>query len=286
MIFFRTILGTFLLVGLFVCPLVGQKTAKTSNDQPAVGRESIAKPFVIGEKLSYVGKLKKLGIFSFSLAQLDFEVKGTNEFGNYEFESVGKSRGSLIKLFNFKFLMNINSTVDAQMLQVMKTVKRDEQGKRIRNSVADFDYETRRVNYVESDPKEPTKAPRRISSEIVENTQDIVTAIYRLRGMELEVGKTFDFKISDSGLVYDVPVEVTAREQKKSKVGKRWCYRVEPRVFGPGRIIEQKGSLTIWITDDVDRVPVRAELETELGDVTIKLRAYSGLRSSKKTSNP
>lgn len=278
MIFFRTFICTFFLAGLLVSPLTGQESGPVSNERAE------PKPFVVGEKLSYVGKLKKLGIFSFSLAQLDFEVTGKNEAGNYEFESVGKSRGSLVRLFNFKFLMKINSTVDSQMLQVMKTVKRDEQGKRIRDSVADFDYEGRRVNYEESDPKQPTQAPRRVSSEIAENTQDIVTAIYRLRGMDLAVGKTFDFKISDTGLVYDVPVEITAREQIKSKVGKRWCFKVEPRVFGPGRIIEQKGRLTIWITDDVDRVPVRAELETELGDVTIKLRSFSGLRSSNKAS--
>ena len=268
------IFSFLLLSSVLVFPIVGQienSDSKRSDD-----------PYLVGEKLSYVGKLKKLGIFSFTLAQLDFEVAERDTEGMYQINSVARSRGSLVRLFNFKFLLKVDSTVDPKKLHAVKTIKRDEQGKRIRDSIADFDYDETRVTYTETDPNEPTKAPRRVSSEITEDAQDLLTSIYRLRGMDLAVGKTYRFKVSDSGLVYDIPVRITAREQKKSKLGKRWCFKVEPDLFGEGRVIEQKGKLTIWITDDLDRVPVRAELETELGDVTIKLKDYSNIRSQRK----
>ncbi|MCU1289858.1 MAG: hypothetical protein JWN60_2087, partial [Acidobacteria bacterium] len=47
----------------------------------------------------------------------------------------------------------------------------------------------------------------------------------------------FEVSISDSGLVYKIPVRVTARELQKTIYGKIWCFRVEPEVFGTNRLI-------------------------------------------------
>ncbi len=241
-------------------------------------------PYVPGESLQYVGKYKRFG-FSFAIAELNFRVMPELEGRPHFIVSEGNSKGSLAKLFNFKFYLKIDSFVDRERHQVEKTVKRDEQGDRIRDSIADFDYQAKRVNYSETDPNNPTKAPRRVASVIEADTQDIVSAVYKLRSLDLAVGKTFTFQVSDTGLVYKIPVKVTGREEIKSELGKRWCWRVEPEIFGPDKIIEQEGSLTIWITDDSDRVPVLAKLETKLGDVEIKLREFANLRSTPASSN-
>lgn len=245
---------------------------------PAQTEERID-PYVAGENLTYVGKYKRFG-FSFAIAELNFSVTDPNGDGNYYVVSEGNSKGTLAKLFNFKFEMKIDSLVDAERLQVEKTTKLDKQGDRIRESEAHFDYEVSRVTYTETDPANPTRAPRRVASEIGPDTQDMVSAVYRLRGLDLAVGKRFMIKLSDSGLVYDIPIKVTGRERIKSELGKRWCWRVEPEVFGEGNFIEQKGSMTIWITDDADRVPVQAYVDTQWGDVKIKLEKYSNLRST------
>ena len=268
------------LIALIV--LVFAITAQPDTSKPEAPEID---PYVTGEALTYVGKYKRFGLFSFTIAELNFRVIEAGGDNEYYVLSEGKSRGSLAKLFNFKFYLKIDSYVNPDKLQVEKTKKRDEQGVRIRDSEADFDYDVKRVTYVETDPNEPTKAPRRVASEIEPDTQDIVTAVYKLRGKDLAVGKRFVFKVSDSGLVYHVPVNVTGRERIKSKLGKRWCWRIEPEIFGTGRIIEQKGKLTIWITDDEDRVPVSAKLKTELGNVNIKLSRFSNLRSAELTGS-
>jgi len=101
---------------------------------------------------------------------------------------------------------------------------------------------------------------------------DLITAIYSLRTRQLKVGSRFEISVSDSGLVYKVPVRVTAREPIRTVVGRVWCWRVEPTVFGPGRMVDQKGSMTLWITDDARRLPVRAELKTTYGEIEVKLK--------------
>jgi len=74
-------------------------------------------------------------------------------------------------------------------------------------------------------------------------------------------------------LVYNVPVVVTAREEQKTVLGKILCFRVEPQIFGPKSLIEQKGKMVIWITDDARRIPVRAQIDTGYGKIEVKLKS-------------
>ena len=259
----KRIIGIFLLAALFsVSILIAQTEVEIENDES---------PYKVGEELVYVGKYRPF-LLSFTIADLTFKISKIEDTQSYFVESKATSRGTLTKLFSFSFLQKIDSTVDGSELQVLKTTKLDDQGKRVRESEAIFDYEKEQVTYIETDPKDPSRPPRNVASKIEPNTQDVVSAVYMLRRMPLAVGKTFVMKISDSGLVYDVPVKVTARERKKSILGKRWCWRIEPDIFGEEKFIEQKGGLIIWITDDTDRIPVLAKLDTKLGKVEIKLK--------------
>ena len=112
---------------------------------------------------------------------------------------------------------------------------------------------TEKLSYVETDPQDMARPPRKVATPIEENTQDLISGIYMMRSLPLAVGKTFELNVTDSGLVYKIPVRVTAREQQKSILGKTWCFRVEPEVFGANRLIEKEGSMIIWITDDARR---------------------------------
>ena len=121
-------------------------------------------------------------------------------------------------------------------------------------------------------------APRRIASGIEDQTQDVVSGIYALRLLPLAVGKQFDLTVSDSGLVYRVPVSVTGRELQRTAIGKVWCFKVEPDIFGHDRMIEGDGKMVIWITDDARRVPVRSVINTSVGKVDIRLKSATNLK--------
>lgn len=56
--------------------------------------------------------------------------------------------------------------------------------------------------------------------------------------------------------------------------------RVEPQIFGPGRLIEQNGKMVIWFVDDARKVPVRSELKTPYGKFTIKLKSAAGVSAN------
>ncbi len=145
----------------------------------------------------------------------------------------------------------------------------------MRDSTAVFNYRNREVTYIENDPNDTARAPRIMASSIETGTQDLVSGIYTLRRLPLAVGKTFEINVSDSGLVYKVPVRVTAREEIKSILGKTWCFRIEPQIFGDDSLIEQKGSMIVWITDDSRRLPVRSQINSNIGRVEVKLKSLN-----------
>ena len=230
-------------------------------------------PFDEGETLTYEGKVSKI-IQGIAVADLTFTVDRA-EGSDFLIKAEAKSKGTLLKLFRFSFLQRFESTIDDRDFRVIRTVKHDVQKERVRDSEALFDYGDKRVTWRETDPKEPMKPARRIASEIEGTTHDLISGVYSLRMLPLAVGKTFTLKVSDSGLVYDVPVKVTGREMQKTEIGKVMCFRVEPAVFGPGRLVEGKGSMVIWITDDARRIPVRSQVNASIGKIEIKIRSVS-----------
>ncbi len=247
-------------------------------------------PYNTGEKLSYEAKYSKV-IQGIAVADLNFTVEKAANDKDFLIKSDAVTKGSLLKLFTKKFVQNFESTVSGADFSIKRTVKRDQQGSRVRESEALFDYQAKKVIYVETDPNDAARVPRQIASPIPKDTQDLVTAIYTLRRLPLAVGTEIPqeglpaLNISDSGLVYKIPVRVTAREQQNTILGKIWCFRVEPELFGANRLIEQKGTMILWITDDTRRLPVRSQINLNIGKFEVKLRKIedqSTVESQKK----
>jgi hypothetical protein len=241
-----------------------------AQSAPAAGS---AKMFA-GETLKFEGKINKV-LRGMSVADLSFNAIIPPNSNDLLIKSEAVSKGTVLKLFRYSFLQQYDSTVDTTSLRILRTVKHDVQKERVRDSEAVFDYKDKRVRFVETDPKDPMRPPRRIASEIGDNVLDMISAIYALRTLPLAVGQKHEFWVSDSGLVYKIPFAVTAREMQKTALGKVWCLRVEPEVFGEDRLIEQKGKMVIWVVDDPRHTPVRSEISTQYGRFDIKLKSAS-----------
>ncbi|HXD32625.1 MAG TPA: DUF3108 domain-containing protein [Pyrinomonadaceae bacterium] len=261
--------------------------------QPAV------RPFGPGEQLIYKAEvsrslLKKIDVATFKFqveaapmkhhgrdarATLDGTLEGTPAL---RFIGDVASEGFFTKLFNLKFHQHVESTVDPESLAVRKTVKLDEQGKRVRASEAVFDSKTNKVTWVERDPNDPTRPERILSSDFTGTVQDVVSAIYYLRTQKLEPGTSFEMELSDSGRVYKVPVRVLEKKRMKTVLGKHEAVNVVPQLFGEGGLLNRSGQLSIWLTDDSRHIPVKAQLKGDFGTFDITLKQVSGVPPARK----
>jgi hypothetical protein len=158
---------------------------------------------------------------------------------------------------------------------VQRTVKLDEQGKRVRASEANFDQKNGKVIWTERDPNDPARVPRTASSDFSGQVHDVVSAIYFLRTQQLDLGKNFAVTISDSGRVYQVPVHVVEKKRMKTVLGQVTVVRVDPELFGERGLVNAKGQFSVWLTDDYRHIPVRARIKGEFGTFDITLKKVS-----------
>lgn len=275
----------FAVLLAFASTIAAQSAANSAvaAQSSVVKNAASEQPFAVGENLTYEAKWSKSLLRGVDVADLNFKiVKASDGEGNrLLFQGEAISKGTLMKIARFSFMQKIDSTVDASNFRILHTIRRDEQKDRVRDGEALFDYKSRRVVYREIDPNNPQRAPRTITSPLETTTHDLLSAIYFLRRQPLAVGKNFELSVSDSGVVYQIPVKVLAREELKTALGKVWTLRVEPEVFGDRRLVPGEGKMIIWFTDDARHLPVRSQIQADIGKIEIKIKQAEGLVAAK-----
>jgi hypothetical protein len=265
-----------------------QKTKDTAAPTSTSSRvsQATAHPFEPTEELLYVAEfsralLKKVDVadFRFTASRQaplqkvsDTDLRQDRVADPYQLKFTGDvtSKGFFAKLFNLRFREQIESIVDPASFTVRKTKRIDEQGKRAR--VSETIYDDGKVSWVERDPNDPSRPPREAVATFAGQVQDVLSAIYYLRTQPLEVGKSFEITVSDSGVVYQVPLHVIEKKKKKTALGRVEAFRVDPQVFGPNGMLAGEGQFSIWITNDNRRIPVSARIKIKYGTFDITLR--------------
>jgi hypothetical protein len=284
--------GKFAAVLLFAVVLSSAVLAKDTPKERTQPRSASAMPFAPSEQLVYEGEFTKMLLRGIDVAELRFKASrpataATNASqveGDAQAAAAAQplllsteviSKGFFSKLFGVNFHFRAETQVEPNAFYAMRSTKTDEQGKRLRTSETIFDQEAKRVEYTERDPNNAGQAPRVITAVLEGPTQDIVSAIYFLRTLDLTPGRSFVIPISDSGRVYQVPATVVAEKKKmKSIVGKVAVVRIDVEIFGPGRPVEEgKGKMSIWVTDDERRIPIKARLSHDIGQLDITLKS-------------
>jgi Protein of unknown function (DUF3108) len=273
------------LLLFFLLPALGLSASAQSR------AAKYAHPFEPSEELIYVGEFSRLLLKKVDVA--DFRFTATRE-PRQNLADAGpqpatlkltgdiSSRGFFSRLFNLHFHERMEATVDPTAFTVQKTKRIDEQGKRRRESETLFDQANGKLVWIERDPNNPAVGARSVTTPFTGRVYDILSAIYFLRTKPLEVGKTFEVTISDSGRVYRVPIKVIDKKRMKTVLGRVEVVRVEPDLHGPDGMIRESGQLSIWLTNDNRRIPVAARLKTVYGTFDITLRKFVGSSQRKQ----
>lgn len=252
-----------------------------------------AYPFRSAERLTYEAEFTRSLLRGIDIAEFRFSLEeraplaappAASQFASPEraqtelvIRTEAVSKGFFKKLFSLNFRFEIESVVRLESFTLRSTRKLDEQGERSRTSEAVFDHEARRVTWTERDPKVETKEPRVVTTDFGAGTvspQDLGSVFYYLRTLPLKINDSFELVLSDSGLIYRVPVRVVKRASVETPFGKRPAIELAIDLFGEKRPAEGKGQMTVWLTDDERCLPIRARIRHDLGTLTIKLKHY------------
>jgi len=112
------------------------------------------------------------------------------------------------------------------------------------------------------------------------NIRDIIAVFYYMRNINYEKMKTGDLmKVNTffDNEIYYLDVQYLGTETINTKKGEFKCHKIAPFVE-TGRAFENNDDMTIYLSADRNRVPVRVELNLKVGSIKCDLIEYSGLK--------
>lgn len=161
----------------------------------------------------------------------------------------------------FKVRDRFESYMDTTELVSLRYEKHVREGRFSRDESVDFDQRAHTATYKD---KVVPIAPR---------TQDVLSALYYVRTLNLMVGQSIAIANHTDGKNYPLVVKVLRKETVTVDAGTFDCIVVEPILRGPG-IFTQKGRLTVWLTDDRNKIPVLMKSKVVIGSVAAVLKEY------------
>jgi hypothetical protein len=246
-------------------------------------------PFRAGEKLEYEVKYSRFPIYA-SVGIVTFEYLGIEtgaesapiEGLNVEFKpSAGDqfvrlrasavSKGFLIALLGIDVKDRFETLVDSRDFAARLSFKEIKEGKKHVTQSGLFDRERKTVNYAASDLNKPDQKIPDKELERSDGMLDLLSAFYFVRLQKFKEGQLMRFPVSDDGVNYTFNIIIGKQERLDTECGKIKTVRIEPKLFGPGQLFSRQGEMSMWLTDDNKRIPVRLVAKTSAGTVTAKL---------------
>lgn len=183
----------------------------------------------------------------------------------YRLLGTGKSAGA----FDWFFKVNdrYESYLDTQAIAPWYFIRRvDEGGYKISQNVI-FNHFN---NTVKSD-KSTLTGP--------DYLQDMISAFYYARTIDMSkmvAGDIIPIQAWLDDAVIPLNAKIIGREKLKTKFGTFSCIILRP-MLQQGRVFKDNEDMTIWITDDKNKIPVRAEARILVGSVKMDLKDFKGL---------
>jgi len=110
--------------------------------------------------------------------------------------------------------------------------------------------------------------------------QDVLSAMYYTRNVDFNKYKPEDkipFKMFLDNEVFEMYIRYLGKETIKTRYGRFKAFKIKPLLL-KGTIFEGGEKMTVWVSDDKNRVPVRVESPIVVGSVKIDLMGHKNLR--------
>jgi len=170
----------------------------------------------------------------------------------------------------FKVRDIVQSWWDKENLHALRFSKRLSEGKYKQYRVHTYDHENQSSIYQSWNFKKQEFKTKQI--KIPSGTQDILSAFYSVRQLNLIPGSKTMVDITVDGNTYRTEVVVHRRETINSIFGKMECLVIEPKLKSEG-VFKQSGRILIWVTDDQYKVPLKMTSQITFGAFTAIIRA-------------
>lgn len=213
------------------------------------------------------------GWFNASSATLQVNDEMLDGKEVYHVVGQGKSTG-LLDLF-FTVNDNYETFIVKETELPQKFIRNIDEGGHTKNKVIIFNQQAQEATVRDRKHNETEKFTTK------PQVQDMLSVFYFLRnkidreqlkkGDQILVNMFFDDKN------YKFKTVFLGHERVKSKFGKIKCLKFRPYVQA-GRVFKEEESLTFWVSDDENKVPVKIKADLAVGSLEADLSAFKGLK--------
>ena len=213
------------------------------------------------------------GIFNASFATIDLKEGLINDKKVFKSTAIGRTTG-IARIF-FKVDDIYESYFDKAIVKPLKSKRNVYEGGYTKNVEIEYDYNNKIA--IVNDIKYDTI--KKIT--IKENVQDIISTFYFLRN-HFDVNK---LKINDFIRItmffdadnYNFKMKFLGYEDVKTKFGIVNCYKFRPYIES-GRIFRDSESLSLWVSNDKNKIPIKIEADLRIGSIEADLEEFKGLK--------
>jgi hypothetical protein len=201
------------------------------------------------------------------------EVRGASNKGKEAFHILGKGKSTgLVSLF-FKVEDDYQTFMYKESLKPYRFIRKINEGGYTKDQEIFFDHDTKLATVNNYKHKTIEKHP--ISSDI----QDMLSALYFLRNQDisnLKKGDNIELQMFMDDEITVFKLQFLEKEIIKTKFGKVKAIAFRPLVQ-TGRVFKEQESVTVWVSDDANKVPLLIKANLAVGSLRADLDAFKGL---------
>ncbi len=204
------------------------------------------------------------------------QVKSSKISGVPVYHVVGRGQTTGFASIFFKVDDTYESYFDKEDGRPYRFIRKIDEGGYTKDVEINFDYKTH--NALLHDKKNDKK----LSFTLRDSVQDLVSAFYYLRNnyefKDLVEGKSIrlDMLYDDDG-IFPFKLKYLGKEVLKTKFGKVECLKFRPYVQS-GRVFKEQESLSLWVSNDNNKIPIRIKADLAVGSIKADLDGYNGLK--------
>jgi hypothetical protein len=223
------------------------------------------KAFKAGEKLTY-----RLHYGFVDAGEAVMEVKKTSKTvkGRSLLHIVGTGR--TLGSFNwvFKVKDRYESYIDSESVFPWMFIRRvDEGGFKINQ------------DYIFKQNENKVKTQDKKEFAVTDGIQDMLSSFYYARTLDYskaKIGQEYKMDMFIDNEVFPFKIKYLGTETIKTRKGKFDCIKIRPLMM-KGRVWESEDSMTIWVTNDNNKIPVLVKTDIAVGSVKATLTGWEGL---------
>lgn len=238
------------------------------SGQTALATDDISRPFQPGEKLVFELKWTIISAGEATMEVMPFKKVD----GNDAYHFVLSARTNKFLDHFYKVRDRINGYTDLDIQHSVFYVKKQREGKTIKDVVVKFDWDAQTAQYTDI-TKEATKDP----ISLMPGAFDPLSIFYFTRTRPILLDTTMHRPVTDGKKCVMGKARIVKREKIKVPAGEFDTYLMVPDLQHVGGVFKKspKAKIELWVSADNRRIPVKLKSKVIVGSFTGELISYT-----------